>query len=133
MRITIACPAALIADANNLAMALAFGPADALTFREPSWQDAEGNLYSAASLEATDEWVAEAQDTLSRPEWDTDYTVNMAGAQRAQDALVFWVPSEETPEPPTASPDALVAIGGVDGLAALDAMGLSRVPEDDAA
>ncbi|RDE08435.1 hypothetical protein [Pelagibacterium lacus] len=132
MRITIACPAALIEDANNLAMALAFGPADALTFREPSWQDADGSLYSAASLEATDDWVAGAQTTLNRPEWDTDYTVNMAGAERAQDALYFWVPDEDGQEPPLASPGALVAIGAVDGLAALDAMGLSRVPEDEA-
>jgi len=121
MRLTIACPEALIADANDLAMVLAFGPADERTYTNPSWQDAGGNLYAAASFEARDEWVIGAQTSLERPEWDTDNHVNMAGAERAQAALVFSL------EPVTATPDKLTAIGGMDGLAALAAMGLTRV------
>ena len=130
MRITAACPAAMTEDANSLAMCLAYGPSDGNTYGPLNWQDADGNLYAAASWEARPEWVTAAQSTLERPEWDEEpYTVNMAGARRAQAALVFWVPSEETPDAPQASTAALTAIGGVDGLQALALMGLTAVPE----
>jgi hypothetical protein len=139
MRITVATPEALRDDANDLAMVLAFGPADGNTYGSLNWQDAEGNLYAAASFEARPEWVTAAQSTLVRPEWDTKlessdpsepYVINMAGANRAQAALVFWTPSEETPDAPQASTAALTAIGGVDGLEALAMMGLTQLPGD---
>jgi hypothetical protein len=131
MRITVATPSAMRDDANDLAMVLAFGPADANTYKALNWQDADGNLYAAASFEARPEWITAAQSPLQRPDWDTEpYVVNMAGANRAQDALVFWTPSEETPDAPQASTAALTAIGGVDGLEALAMMGLTQVPGD---
>jgi hypothetical protein len=118
-------------DANDLAMVLAFGPPDGNTYGSLNWQDADGNLYAAASFEARPEWVTAAQSTLVRPEWDTEpYVINMAGAERAQAALVFWVPSEEEPDAPQASTAALTAIGGVGGLEALSLMGLTQVPGD---
>lgn len=40
MRLTIICPAAHIADANNLAQVLGYGPADGLTYGEPRLQGA---------------------------------------------------------------------------------------------
>ena len=40
MRLTIACPATLRSDANNFAMALGSGPAEALTYGELNWRDA---------------------------------------------------------------------------------------------
>lgn len=130
MRITAAAPAAMLDDCNALAMVLAFGPADGETYRNPSWVDAEGNLYAAASWEARPEWIIAAQSPLVRPEWDVEpYVVNMTGAERAQDALVFWVPSEDTPDAPQASTTTLTAIAGMDGLDALAAMGLTRVEE----
>jgi hypothetical protein len=130
MRITAAAPAAMIDDSNSLAMCLAYGPSDGNTYGPLNWQDAEGNLYAAASWEAGQGWVTAAQSTLVRPEWDVEpYVVNMAGARRAQSALVFWVPSEETPDAPQASTAALTAIGGVDGLEALAMMGLTMVDE----
>ena len=130
MRITAAAPAAMLDDSNSLAMCLAYGPSDGNTYGPLNWQDAEGNLYAAASWEAGQGWVTEAQSTLVRPEWDVEpYVVNMAGARRAQAALVFWVPSEEEPDAPRASTAALTAIGGVDGLEALAMMGLTMVDE----
>lgn len=127
MRITVACPESLRDDANHFAMVMAFGPADALTYDALGWKDGNGNIYAAASFEAREEWVIAAQASLSRPEWDTEpYTVNMTGAERAQAALVFWVSDGETP-PPQASTSALTAIGGMDGIEALAAMGLTRV------
>ena len=48
----------------------------------------------------------------------------MAGAGRAQDALVFAL------DPVAAAPDALTAIGGFPSRAALAAMGLTPVPDE---
>ena len=121
MRITIACPAALRSDANNFAMVLGYGPADELTYGTASWQDVDGNLYAAASLPVGDTFTTTAQTALQRPAWDASNAISMAAAVRAQAALVFSL------EPVTALPDKLTAIGGMDGLAALAAMGLTRV------
>lgn len=125
MRLTAACPEALRDDANNLAMVLAFGPADANTYGALRWQDSEGNLYAAASFVAPPEWIAGATSPLQRPEWDSTNYVNMAGARRAQAALVVWLGDPEQPIP-QASPDTLTVVAGDDGPAALAAMGLIR-------
>ena len=121
MRITCSCPEALISDANNLAMALGFSEADGQTYRGLNWQDADGNFYAAASFDARDEWVVFAQAPLVRPAWDTAEVIDMVAAERAQAALVF------STEAILASPAALTAIGGLDGVAALVAMGLTTV------
>jgi len=128
MRITVACPDTLRDDANHFAMAMAFGPADALTYGALNWQDGEGNRYAAASFEARPEWVLAAQASLSRPEWDTGEIIDMDAAARAQAALVFWTADSETP-PPQASTTTLTAIGVMGGIEALAAMGLARIEE----
>ena len=46
MRLTIACPATLRSDANNLAMVLGYGPDDAETYVALNWQDAGGFVIS---------------------------------------------------------------------------------------
>ena len=121
MRVTAAAAEAMIADSNQLAMALAFGPADGETYRGANWQDANGNLYAAASWEARPEWVTAATQPLVRPAWDVDEIIDMDAAERAQAALVFSV------EPVLAVPTALTAIAGEDGVAALAAMGLVTI------
>jgi len=124
LRLTIACPEALRDDANQLAMVLGYRPDDAGTYVGLNWQDADGNLYACASLIVSDTFVSTAQSTLSRPTWDTDNTVNMAGANRAQAALAFSL------TPVTAMPDKLTACAGDDALATLAAMGLTQVEVD---
>ena len=121
MRLTIACPDVLRDDANQLAMVLGFGVQDALTYVALNWQDADGNLYACASLPVSDTFTTTAQTALQRPVWDTDNTVNMAGANHAQAALVF------SPVPVLALPDKLTACVGDDALATLAAMGLTQV------
>jgi len=121
MRITIACPDALRDDANNLAMVLGYGPSDAETYVALNWLDTAGNLYACASLPVSDAFTTTAQSGLQRPSWDTDNHVNMAGANRAQAALVFSL------TPVTAMPDKLTACAGDDALAVLAAMGLTQV------
>lgn len=122
-RITAAAPEALVSDANQYAMCLGFSEADGQTYNGLNWQDANGNLYAAASFEARDEWIIFAQAPLVRPAWDVNEIIDMVAAARAQAALVFS--TEATP----ASPAALTAIGGMEGVAALAAMGLTAVSE----
>ena len=121
MRLSIACTDALRSDANNLAMVLGYGPADAETYGTPNWQDADGNLYAVASLPVSDAFTATAQSGLQRPAWDVDNIIDMDAARRAQAALVFSL------TPVTAMPDKLTACVGDDALATLAAMGLTQV------
>ena len=123
MRITCSCPEAMISDANQYAMCLGQSEADGQTYNGLNWQDADGNLYAAASFEARDEWITFAQAPLVRPAWDVNEIIDMVAAERAQAALVF------STEVLLASPAALTAIGGMDGVAALAAMGLTAVSE----
>jgi len=124
MRLTIACPEALRDDANQIAMVLGYGPEDAETYVALNWHDVDGNLYACASLPVSDTFTTTAQSGLQRPAWDTDNTVNMAGANRAQAALVFSL------TPVTAMPDKLTACVSDDALATLAAMGLTQVEVD---
>jgi hypothetical protein len=124
MRITCSCPELLIPDANQYAMCLGFSEADGETYRGLNWVDAQGNLYAAASFDARDEWIIFAQAPLQRPLWDTNEVIDMVAAERAQAALAF------STEALSASPTTLTAIGGMDGLSALVAMGLSVVEQE---
>lgn len=117
-RITAAAPEALVFYANQMAMCLGYGPADGETFVGNGWQDAAGNLYSAASWEASDDWIARATAPLVRPEWDTTDLIDMDAANAAQAALVF------NPNPLIATPSQIIAVTGDDGPAMLSAMGL---------
>ena len=121
MRLTIACPEALRDDANQLAMVLGYGPDDAETYVALNWQDVDVNLYACASLSVSDTFTSAAQSPLQRPAWDTDSHVNMAGANRAQAALVFSLEAVEV------APDKLTACAGDDALVTLAAMGLTQV------
>jgi hypothetical protein len=126
MIVTIAVPAAHVADANDLAMALGFSTADQMTYGDPSWQDAAGNLYSAASLVGSDRFVQAATSTLQRPAWDAEQYISMAAANRAQDLVVLRLADGGT-DAPQATPNAITAIGGMKGRDALAAMGLTHV------
>jgi hypothetical protein len=120
-RITAAAPEALIYESNQLAMCLAFSVADGLTYTGLNWQDSEGNLYAAASWEASDAWVENVSHPLVRPAWDVDEVIDMDAAESAQAALVF------STEPVLAVPDKLTALSGPDAVAALGLMGLTAV------
>ena len=124
MRFTAAAHEAMIYDCNQYAMCLAYGPDDGKTYGPLNWQDAEGNLYSVASWEAPPEWVYAAQAPLVRPDWDVEEIIDMEAAERAQAALVY------STEAMLVSPEALTAIGGMEGLEAVEAMGLSGVNEE---
>ena len=125
MRLTIACPAAMIADANNLAMVLGFTEADNRTYGAADWRDAAGNTYAVCSMPVSDAFVGKAFAALQRPAWDPGTKISLAAATRAQikvtlaqlDQVGDW----------TAKPTRITAYPGDDGLAACAAMGLTRV------
>lgn len=126
MRITIICPAQHRDDANHLAMALGQSEADGLTYGEPAWQDASGNLYSVASLPVSDSFIDRAASALIRPEWDTEpYTISMAAAGRAQALVQVWQATEADNQPPQAG-NTILALVGDDPLGLLAAAGLKK-------
>ena len=116
IRLTIACPEAMIADANQFARCTGYGPDDDKTFGTATWQDTGGNLYSVSSgLVVAESYQTNALGPLTEPEWGCD----LAAAQRAQ-AVVRVGGS--------AAQDAIVAVFG-DLDAALSELGLTRVPQ----
>jgi len=124
MRVTIACPIAMVDDANDLAMVLGEGPADGSTFGTFMCEDGDGAQYAVTSTVARAIFPVAATSTLSRPAWDSaPYTVNMAGAERAQAALVVYDPSD----PVIPAPSRILAVIGNDAGAALAVMGLTAL------
>lgn len=128
MIFTLACPSALMDDANAFVATLGGSVADLTTFRRANWRDSDGATYAAVSFETSPDWRTKAQAVLERPMWDADNHINMAGARLAQAALSFWVVGE-VGALPQASPHTFSAIGGMPGLDALAAMGLTQVEE----
>jgi hypothetical protein len=126
-RLTAACPDAHRAAANQLACALGASMADANTYGPPTWQDGNGALYACASVDVGEEWLAAAQQPLTRPEWDTDEQIDMAAAAQAQALIALWTGEGE---PPLASPGALTVIVGMEGVDAVAAMGLTQISGD---
>ena len=117
VRLTIACPEAMIADANQFARCTGYGPDDDKTFGAATWQDVGGNLYSVSSgLVVAESYQTDALGPLVEPEWGCD----IAAAQRAQ--AVVQVGG-------AAAPDAIVAAFG-DLVAALLELGLTRAPQE---
>lgn len=124
MRLTIAVPAEYIDIANHYAMTVGYSQADSLTYRNPSWQDAQGNLYSCASLPISKDFLSRATSPLMRPKWDADEVIDMVKASQAQALVALWMPEDD---PITATPDAITAIAGKSGSEALSFMGLTQV------
>jgi len=122
MRLTFICPAAFIDDANHLAMALAFSLADGMTYRKPpKLQDANGNLYSAASSPVGPLFVSKATSSLVRPEWDVDNLIDMGAAQSAQALVRLWDGADNVP---LATPDVITVLPGENAVALVHAAGL---------
>lgn len=114
MRVTIACPEAMIPDANQLAVCLGYGPEDALTYGLPIWLDAAGARYAVASAIVSDAFPGAATSPLTEPAWGAD----MAAAARAQAVIRIGG---------AADPSRLVAVFGDDPQAAIAVLGVAQV------
>jgi hypothetical protein len=111
MRVTIACPEARIADANQLARCLGLGPDDDKTYGAAQWIDGAGNRYAVAGGVVGPNFSQSASSPLIEPGWGCD----LAAAQRAQALIQIGQP---------AAPDRIAAVFGDDAMASLAAMGL---------
>ncbi|RTL91814.1 hypothetical protein EJV44_19020 [Ancylobacter aquaticus] len=129
--VTIAVPAAIIADARQLSRCIGYSADDEDTFREPSWQDGSGNLYAVASGWVKPAFAEDAIAPLVEPEWGAD----MEAAGRAQATLrVSDMCPPEDPEAPAPSAEPadtahICAVIGLEGLTALGLLGLTPVPQ----
>ena len=122
MRVTIFVPAAMVVDANQLALCLGQSAADAETFGGTDWQDAGGNLYAVASTMAKATFPAAAASPLAAPDFAPD--VDLVAAGRAQAALVIYDPQA----PVQAGPSHILAIIHDDAQAAISLAGITPVP-----
>lgn len=129
--VTIAVPAALIADARQLARCIGYSADDEGTFGAPSWQDSEGRRYSVASGPVWPAFLMVPYEPLKEPEWGAD----MEAASKAHEVLVVsdCRPTEDNPDPVVepADPDFITAVVGLEGLEALDLMGLTPIPTEE--
>jgi len=124
------CPAAHVGDATARVMALGASAAEWQdTFATVGWQASDGALYSVASWDADDEFLAAVQSTPVRPDWDVDTAVNIAAAIRAQARVVVYDPASGDPVPQASSSTILILPGDPEAMAA--AAGLVRVVEGD--
>jgi|OM-RGC.v1.024047408 hypothetical protein len=139
LSLTVACPEADRDDATHLGVALGWiegwAPDEWMHAFTARRQDASGNLYRVMSMPVRASFVARAvmMGPIERPEQDVEpYVVNMTGAHRAQDKLSIWQPAAPDPETgempdnpvPLADPSRIVAVVGMPGRQAIEAMGL---------
>ena len=120
-RATIAVPEPLIAEGNQLALALGESAADDQTFTTASYQDASGNLYAVCSTVARPIFAQMAGQLLQAPDHAPD--IDLAAATRSQALLQI--------NGGKATPDVIAVILGGRLESAQDhiaALGLSRVP-----
>ena len=120
-RATIAVPEPLIAEGNQLALALGESAADDQTFTTASYQDASGNLYAVCSTVARPIFAQMAGQLLQAPDHAPD--MDLAAATRSQALLQI--------NGGKATPDVIAVILGGRLESAQDhiaALGLSRVP-----
>jgi len=123
-RATIAVPEPLIAEANQLALALGESAADDQTFTTASYQDAQGNLYAVCSTVAKPIFAQIAGQPLQAPAHAPDMDVE--AATRAQALLQI--------NGGIATPDVIAVILG-DRLESaqlhIKVLGLTRVENSD--
>ncbi len=117
MRVTIACPEALIGDANELARCIGLGPQDDQTYGAPIWRDAAGHSYAVASAVVSPAFVVTASSPLVPPPWGCD----LAAAARAQAVISIGA---------AAAPGILAAVIGDDVQAALAVLGVTMAEDE---
>ena len=122
-RATVSTPAAHIADANQIALALGESSADNQTFTNASYQDADGNLYSVCSTVAKPIFAEMAGQPLQAPDHAPE--MDLAAATRAQSLLQI--------NDGKASPKVIAVILG-DRLESaqdhIEALGLTRIEQE---
>jgi len=126
--LTIACPQALIAEANQLALAIGTSPDDVQTFRSADWTDGT-SLFAVANTRAVDmifEYLAGYSQSPDAPDLPYDHAMMLA----AIDALSFVAVTqqEDGSEVITGNDPAKIRVAvDIDPAHALAIFGLTRV------
>lgn len=128
IRITIACPENLIADANQFALCVGNTVSDMETFGPARWEDQTGARFALASLLADDEFPSVVASPLIAPAHAPQ--ADLVAAERAQSRLEIWSPASEGPFP-EAKMGALVAVVGLDAGTALALFELTPTPAEE--
>lgn len=124
IRITIACPSEMIADANQFALCIGNTAADSSTFTTATWENEAGRSFALASLLASETFPKVATSDLVAPAYASD--LDLEAAKRAQAALQIW--SVHSPlKVPELTASGLVAIVGLEAALAVPLLGLSPV------
>ena len=121
MRYTVAVPQQHQEKANQLAMALGLSLNDGRTYSELKYEDSEGNLYSVASFIASQTLADKVGQALERPLWDENEDIDTVQAEQAKSLLAFNT---------IAGTYGISVIKGIDGLSAIDLMGLTRYNQE---
>lgn len=112
-RVTIATPSSLMTEANHLACVMGESTADIETFKQASYQDAQGNPYAVCSTVVTDTFMAaQTQGLPATLPPHADGIADPALAQAAYDSL---------------NNGGLIMVVGDDAQAAIAEIGLERV------
>ena len=117
MRFTVAVPKQHQDKANQLAMALGLSLNDGRTYSELKYVDADNNLYSVTSFIAPETSLNKVSRALERPLWDENEDIDMIQAEQAKSLLAFDTVVGTT---------GISVITGIEGLTAIDLMGLTR-------
>ena len=130
-QITMIVPAAHRADATALVMTMGASAADWQgAFANLGWQASDGAQFALACWDARDGWLADAQATPVRPDWDGEpFAVNLAGAVRARALLEVHEPGEGVSVSQASGETILVLVGNPEALVA--AARLVRIVEGD--
>lgn len=125
----ICCPQGLFGIANQFAMVIGEGPAEALTWRSAPFIK-DGTRYGTYNLTLRDSMLHRATQPLVRPEWDTGEIIDMDAASECQARIDFVnvaALQEGDPFPQPAPDRILVLINHGDINAAVQAWGLELV------
>jgi hypothetical protein len=130
-RISVACPESLMTAANHLAVAVGEMAGDFYTFTNANHQDANGNRYAVMSTVVTELFFVYSGSQLTERDFAPDgWSFKLAS--EAQAKVNLWMgPTEQQPTPPLANTLQIVGVVGDDALAAISAMGLTMVPEEE--
>lgn len=129
-RLNVAVPESLMEPANHLAVSIGEAAGDFYSFTNANWQDAQGNLYAVMSTQVTPLLFEYAGLPLERRDFaPEEWSLELA--TQAQMAVNIWFgPTQQQPEMPTATPGVILGVVGDDPLGIFAAMGLTRLPEE---
>ena len=130
--LTVAVPESDLAGANHLAACLGWlegwPPSEWFAAFRAQYRDTDGNQYRVMSCLVGNTFLENAAmlGPVNRPIADTENLINLTSARLVQSKIVAWTGVGVVPR---ATADRVISVAGMDGVAALSAMGLTPVQD----